>query len=582
MAAKPSVQDDLKHYSNSLDLMNKGDMDEDSEFKPLRLVHGIYGMRQGGRNQMARIKLNVGRASGNQMRVLADTSEKYANGISHITTRQAIQFHWVNLDKTPEMMDELEDAGMTTREACGNAVRGVVCSPLSGTLSDEPFDVQPYAKEAFTYFLRGPRSSTLPRKFKIAFTASLSDYQAFNHIQDVGVCAVEENGVQGFRVVAAGALGSSPQAPIKLYDCLPKEDLIPVCEAVLRVHHEFGNRDNRAKARLKFVLRDHGDDGFRKLFEDKLAEVRGEGVTGSALPDTFAAPAAPTEIPSVDGAEGEWRKWGVTTHREADFACVAIRIHKGDIPAADLRIFADLSEKYSNNDAAVSVDQNLYFRKVAIEDLSALYAELVTLGYAEKANHITDVLSCPGAATCQLGITQSKNMATELGEKLQGLSKLDEVMGARIKISGCPNSCGHHHIGNIGLHGAAAKIGDKLIPHYVLLIGGDDSSIAGGIHHATMVARIPARKVVDTITEIVRWYEAEGNGQPFTAWLRELAGAAIEDKAAARAHRKALRERLEPIFQLAEGDLTEEHFYDIGDDEKLFSLEELGAGECMS
>lgn len=581
MALTTAVEEELKKYRNTLAALEAGEIDRDKEFKPYRLVHGIYGQRADGFGQMVRIKLKWGRLTPAMMRCLADQSSKYGSGVLHITTRQAIQMHFVPLDDTLPLMEALSENEMTTREACGNAVRGVVCSPLSGTMADEPFDVQPYAEQIFHHFLRGPRSADLPRKFKIALASSYTDDQAYNNVQDIGILAVEKDGEHGFRIRAAGALGSSPQAPIELYDFLPKEELVPVCDAILRVHHKYGDRQNRAKARLKFVLREHGDEGFRKLFEEQLAEVRSEGVTGEVLPDSFPTDADPTPIPDADNAEEQrWRQYSVRSHREAGYAVVMINTPRGDIPFEDMRRFANLAEDYTDGDVAVSVDQNLYFRKVPIEKLSSLYQELGQLGYNQPANTILDVLSCPGASTCQLGITYSKNMATELSEQLTALTANDAVFASRIKISGCPNSCGQHHVGNIGLHGAAAKIGDKLVPHYVLLVGGQDN--VEEVNHANMVARIPARKVVETISALAGWYQDEAEeGEDFTGYLRRVSGADCDDKKEARKVRKVLRERLAPIYELDEDSVDESFLYDIGSD-KLFNLDDIGAGECMS
>ncbi len=583
MTLAAPVVEELKKYRSTLDALEAGTIDRDKDFRPYRLVHGIYGQRSDGFGQMIRIKLQWGRMTPTMMRCLADQSSKHGSGILHITTRQAIQVHFIPLEATAGIMEALEENGMTTREACGNAVRGVVCSPLAGTLADEPFDVQPYAKQVFEHFLRGPRSADLPRKFKIALTASYNDTQAYNNIQDIGILAVEKDGKQGFRIRAAGALGATPQAPIELYDFLEKEELIPVCDAILRIHHKYGDRQNRAKARLKFVLRDHGDDGFRKLFEEQLAEVRAEGIKGAVLDDAFAEAANPSEIPvASDAAEQLWRKYSVTPHRENGYCVVAIHVPLGDIPHEHMVLFANLAEDYTDGDVAVSVDQNLYFRKVPVEKLASLYQELGQLGYNKPSNNILDVLSCPGASTCQLGITYSKNMGKELSEKLADLAAKgnDKLLSTRIKMSGCPNSCGQHHVGNIGLHGAAAKIGDTMVPHYVLLVGGGDEVAA--VNHASMVARIPAKKVVETIVQLATWFEEEGQAdEDFTAYLRRVSGADAADAKEGRKIRKALRERLQPIYEVDPENFDESYLYDIGMD-KLFSMDDIGAGECMS
>jgi ferredoxin-nitrite reductase/sulfite reductase (ferredoxin) len=573
------VERELAKFTNTIDLLHKGAIDPDKEFKPFRLVHGVYGQRQQGANQMVRIKLSYGQMNPTQMRVLAEASERFTNGISHITTRQAIQYHFIQLDDTPALMRMLEECGLTTREACGNAVRAVVGSPLAGTRADEPFNVQPYAEAVFRHFLRGPLSSSLPRKFKIGFSGSDADPLAQANIQDIGVTAVVVDGRQGFRIVAAGGLGSSPQAPLKLYDCLPKAELIPVCEALVRVHHKYGDRQNRAKARLKFVLRNKGDAGFRALFEEQLAAAKAEGIAGKALPDALP-PANPTAIP-VEGspAERDWRAWNVHPHREAGLATVSVCIRRGDVPAREMRILADLCERYSAGDACTTNDQNIVFRRVKHADLSVLHGELAKLGYTRRAHGLVDVVSCPGASTCQLGITLSKNLGRELEEALRELGDDRRLNQSRVNISGCPNSCGQHHIGSIGLHGAASKIGDKLVPHYVLMVGGGDEGAK--LHFASMVARIPARKVAATIKALAGWYLAERSGQEsFAEYLRRQNGDGL-DKDAAKAAKAKLKERLVPIFSYKEGEIGEQDLHDLGSD-KLFSLDELGAGECMS
>jgi sulfite reductase beta subunit-like hemoprotein len=573
-----AVEQELAKYQSTIDALHAGAIDPDKEFKPFRLVHGVYGQRQQGSNQMVRIKLKYGKVTPDQMRVLADASEQFTNGISHITTRQAIQYHYIQLDDTPKLLRRLEECGLTTREACGNAVRAVCGSPNAGTLLDEPFDIEPYADAVFQHFLRGPLSATLPRKFKIALASSDADPLQQINIQDVGAMAVKIDGVEGFRIVAAAGLGSMPVAPIKLYDCLPKDQLIPVCDALVRVHHKYGDRANRAKARLKFVLKAKGDEGFRALFQEQLAEALKAGIKGKILPDKLPA-AAPTPIPAAAGEEGVWRADNVRPHREAGLAVVSVCIPRGDVPAKEMRVLADLAEWFSAGDVRSTNDQNLVFRRVKHEHLPQLFKELAKLGYTRKAHSLVDVVSCPGASTCQLGITLSKNMAKELEEALKSINADARTLNAHINISGCPNSCGQHHIGTIGLHGAASKIGDKLVPHYVLFVGGGDEGVK--VHHGTMITRIPARKAVETVKTLAAWYQAERTGtESFAQYLRRLAGEGL-DKDGVKAAKAKLKERLTPIFAIAEGQISEQDLHDIGTD-KLFSLDELGAGECMS
>jgi sulfite reductase beta subunit-like hemoprotein len=578
-ALSAAVEAELTKYASTIDALHAGAIDPDKEFKPFRLVHGVYGQRQGGENQMVRIKLKYGRVTPHQMRVLADASEAFSNGISHITTRQAIQYHFVPLDRTPELLRRLEEAGLTTREACGNAVRAVCGSPNAGTRADEPFAIEPYAEAIFQHFLRGPRSASLPRKFKIALSGSDADPLQQVNIQDVGITAVVVDGKQGFRVVAGAGLGAMPVAPCLIAACLPKEDLVPLCDAVVRVHHKHGDRQNRAKARLKFVLKVRGEDGFRALVAEELANVRADGVTGRVLPDALA-PANPTPIPPAAGAEGAWRLRNCRPHREAGLAVVSVCVPRGDVPAAMMRALATLAERFSEGDVRSTNDQDLVFRRVRHADLPALYTGLDELGLTRAAHGLTDVVSCPGASTCQLGITLSKNLAKELEERLAEKGLDPAKVGGRINISGCPNSCGQHHIGTIGLHGAASKIGDKLVPHYALMVGGGDEGAK--VHHGALVCRIPARKVAEVVAALGGWYLAERTNadQTFAAWLRTQVGAGL-DKDAARKAREALKARIEPLCAIKPDQLQDSDLRDLGTD-KLFSLAELGAGECMA
>lgn len=576
----PAVVAELKKYGDTLALLHQGAIDADKVFKPFRLVHGVYGQRQGGGNQMVRIKLPYGRVTPDQLRALAAVTERYGHGIAHITTRQAIQLHYVPLDDTPDLLRQLEEAGMTTREACGNAVRAVVGSPRIGTLPEEPFAVDPYQEAVFRHFLRGPLSASLPRKFKIGFSSSDADRLAQSTIQDIGITAVVVDGRQGFRVVAAGALGSSPQAPVLVRACCAKPELIPLCEAILRVFHKHGDRQNRAKARLKFVLRSKGEAAFLALVEEELRAVVAEGVQGRELPDRLPE-AAPSPIPAAaDPVEQAWRRWNVRAHREPGLAVVSVTVPRGDLAPARLRELATLAEVFSQGDVRTSNDQNLLLRRVPIPRLGELFARLAVLGHAGHAHSIVDVLSCPGAATCQLGLTRSKGLAELLETALADLSD-PGVRSTRINISGCPNSCGQHHIGGIGLHGAAAKIGDKLVPHYVLLIGGRDEG--DRVHHAAMICRIPARRVAAVIRQLATWYLAERQeGEDLTVWLRRQAGSGL-DKAAAAAARNDLKARIAPLCAYQEATLEEQDLCDLGSTQ-LFSesMQELGAGECMS
>ncbi len=565
-----AIADEVRLFEERIAQLQRGEITDD-QFRPFRLKHGIYGQRQPG-FQMVRVKVPSGVLTTEQLHALADIADQYSTGRGHLTTRENIQFHFVKLANVPAVMRRLAAAGLTTREACGNTVRNVTSCPLAGICSDEAFDVTPHALGVTRFLLRHPDFHDLPRKFKIAFSGCEDDGNcAVAGIHDVGLIARVRgtNGTaqRGFKVLVGGGLGSLPTEAATLAEFLPEAELLPTIEAVLRVFDASGNRKNKFKARLKFVLRDKGIEEFRRLVAEKRATV-------STPAEVFAvaSPLAPQLVnigpgAAAPAADPDYERWLATNampQRQSGFVAVWIKLAAGGVTSAQMRGLADSLARHRLPGARIAVLQDFLVPWVRREQLPQLHADLNALALATPgARTIADVTGCPGATTCNLGITRSLTLAEELSALLAGESD-PEVLKLRIKISGCPNSCGQHHIADIGFYGNARKIGDQQAPFYQLLLGGEVTGEGVRFGKQTMV--VAAKQVPETIRALLDFYRSsrEGN-EPFRAWL-------------ARTPEAALVARLRPYAEPPEG--SPDNFFDWGDTEH-YSLQ-LGRGECAS
>jgi sulfite reductase (ferredoxin) len=566
-------------------------------FRSFRLAHGIYGQRQPG-VQMVRVKIPTGSLDGAQLRLLADLVEDFSNGSAHLTTRQDVQFYYVRLERVPDMLRRLAAGGLTTREACGNSVRNVTACPVSGSLLDEAFDIRPYALATWRYLVRNPFCQQMARKFKIAFSACPEDCAA-TAIHDIGALGrvVFRDGSprQGFRVVVGGGLGPTPFVAQVLRDFVAPEDLLPTFKAILLAFSEQGNRRTKSKARLKFVLHRLGLERFRALVDEKLAGLtaaeREEAALARWLPVAArdaagapAGPAAPIPLPGSEatplagvghGAAGSattsWRpvpaagrggaapaplKGGygavaddagfarffaraVRRHHDPERAIVTITVPLGDLKAPALRAVADLAARHASDEVRIAIDQNLVLPHARRSDLRPIYDALTAAGLDDTtAGTALDITSCPGADTCALGIASSKGVAAAVRQALlplAGNGAAAALEGVTIKVSGCPNSCGQHHIANIGLHGVARTVNGKQIPAYQLHLGG---AIAGGTGRiGKALDKIPARRVPAAVAALLKWYageRSEGEALPefFDRQPPELVRAALQPFAA--------------------------------------------------
>jgi sulfite reductase (ferredoxin) len=470
------------------------------------LARGVYGQRQFG-VQMIRIKLPYGKVTSEQLHRIAGVSDEYSRGRLHITTRQDIQIHHVSLDRTPELWAQLEKDDITLREACGNAVRNITASETAGIDINEPFDVSPYADATFKFFLRNPICQEMGRKFKMSFSGT-DDDTAISFIHDLGFIAKikTENGVakKGFKVLLGGGLGSQPRHADVIYDFLEEDVLIPTIEGVLRIFDRFGERSKRAKARLKFLVKDIGVTAFLELVAAEIHTL--EYQTFKVDTTTFEQPVSFQEItiPAVEieneVAFQKWKETNVIKQKQAGLFAIGIKVHLGDFYTPKARLLADLVKKYAANEIRLTLRQNILIRHIREELIPFFYVELQKLGFANAGyNSTADITACPGTDTCNLGISSSTGIAVVLEKVLE--EEYPNYLNNKeiaIKISGCMNACGQHNMAHIGFQGMSIKAGNLQVPALQVLIGGGILGDGKG-RFSDKLAKIPSKRGPDAL-----------------------------------------------------------------------------------
>jgi sulfite reductase (ferredoxin) len=510
----PVVARDIVDLEKKIRLYREGKIDDD-KFRSLRLVRGIYGQRQPG-VQMVRIKLPLGRVTTKQLRRIADISDEYASSNLHATTRQDIQIHFVSLDKTPELWAKLEKDSITTREACGNTVRNVTASDLAGIDPKEVFDVTPHAYTMFQYLLRNPICQEMGRKFKISFSSS-DDDTAFSFIHDLGFIPKIVNGKKGFKVMIGGGLGANPYLALVAYEFLEEEYIIPFTEAVLRVFDRYGERTRRMKARFKFLLDDFGLEKIMALVEEERKAIKNKvyQIDENIVPAPFIPNFKSTETVEIADVKkyDRWFKTNVVAQKQSGFFGVYVKLALGNMSSTLSRQFADIVDTYASNELRVTVNQGYLIRFVRPEALKHLFVALDKLGLAEPGfDSVADITACPGTESCNLAISDSTNISLAL-EKVIREEYPDLVFNVdiKIKISGCPNSCGQHGLAGIGLHGSTIK--DKqgnVLPALVVLLGGGKLKDGAGII-SDKIIKIPSRRGPAALRLLLNDYEANAN-----------------------------------------------------------------------
>ena len=531
---------EIANFEDQVKLFKSGEKDE-VEFLRFRLRQGVYGQRQPDA-QMIRVKLPFGGVTADQMDVLGEVAEKYAPlKKGHFTTRENVQYHHVPLGDTTDLLRTLGDAGMSTREACGNVVRNVVAAPTAGVSKDEAVDVTPYAAAYARYFLRHPTTQNMPRKSKVAFSGSEKD-EAMVLMHDVGMLARVRDGVRGFKIVVGGGLSTNAMMAKTLREFVPAEDLIVNCEAVLRVfNRQDEERKSIAKARIKFTIARLGIDKFREMIDEELEGdwAKKEIDLDSLMfvddedSDAPAVDSGATPEPADDPAYAYWKRTNIEAQRQDGFSVVFVRVERGDVYANQWSQLADVARKYAGGRARIDQQQNLVYRWVRNESLYDIYQALGAIGFSAAGREtIRDVVTCPGTDSCKLGITSSMGLNKALGETLDGMGDLDPLVEKmHIKASGCPNSCGQHHIASIGFHGAVVKGPGGQAPAYELFLGGRSNEEAGTKVGARVKARIPAKQAPEALKTVLDIYLAQRNdGEEFADFIDRVGVAEFEEK----------------------------------------------------
>lgn len=563
----PIVEQDIIDLEKKIRAFREGKI-HDEKFRSLRLARGVYGQRQPG-VQMVRIKLPFGKVTFKQLLKIADISDEYGSRNLHLTTRQDIQIHYVSLDRTPELWARLEQDDITLREACGNTVRNVTASPTAGIDPLEPFDVSPYAHATFEYFLRNPVCQEMGRKFKISFSSSDAD-TAFSYVHDIGaIPKVNASGERGFKILLGGGLGAQPILASIVEEFLPEDQLIPYIEAIIRVFDRYGERNNRNKARMKYLIQKIGLDEVLRL-----AKIERTAIKVKSYPinrDTITLPKLPAETTYAEVSISnpfryeQWLATNVFEQKQKGFYGVYIKVPVGDIPSDTARQLVKVLEPLVANEIRITQNQGLLLKFVRKDALPALYEGLAKLELAAPGfDTVADVTTCPGTDTCNLGISNSMTMARVLEDLIY--NEYEDLIYNReikIKISGCMNSCGQHGLAHIGFHGSSLKAGTKVLPSVQVMLGG--GTVGDGVGRAAeRVIKVPSKRATDVLRMVLNDYkEFSPEGETFHAYYD-------------RQGKDYFYRMLKPLADLTT--LTDDEFIDWGHQETYVSA--IGVGEC--
>ena len=574
----PILEHEFNDFDNEAQRFLKGDASQ-KEFMGYRLLQGVYGQRQPD-VQMIRVKLPFGGITPDQFDTFAEIAEKYAPlKKGHITTRQNVQFHFIPLLEAAEALRVLGDAGLSSREACGNTVRNVTCDPFAGVDPDEAFDPTPYVGAVVRYFVRNKLIQSLPRKFKLAFSSTDED-RAVTGIHDLGFIPRIQNGQKGFEISTGGGTSILPRVGRVLYDFVSVNEYLKVVEAVIRIFDRQDElRKNRARARIKFFIDRIGLEAFRELVD---AEMQGEWIKERHFdpePIKFIdneeerLPAKPLNPGSPNGDQHEFSTWAaanVQPQRQDGFSTAEVKVARGDLSIEQLRGVAQIMRDFTGGNARTTDEQNVLLRWVRNESLYDVWCRLNEIGLSDAgARQINDVVSCPGTDSCKLGITNSMGLAKAIQERVEQLSIQDALTKKiHIKMSGCPNGCGRHHIANIGFYGAAMKFDKRQVPAYIIMLGGQYDD--GNLRMAERLnVRVPSKRVPEVVERFVRHYQAQRNtDEAFNAFV---------DRVGAESFEALIKDLSLPVT------FDDEHMHEFIDwnQKQIYKLER-GEGECMA
>ena len=574
-------------FANTVKLYRQGKYDSDS-FRRFRLQHGAYGTRLADDYAMVRIKLPAGEVYPNQIERISQLSEQFSIGSAHFSTRENIQLHWVVLEDVSEILRGLSEVGLTSREACGNTVRNVMCSPLSGVCPDEKFDATPYALATARFFLRNPMSQNLPRKFKFNFTCC--EKHGMVRMVDVGLIphTREQDGTtqKGFKIFLGGGLGNRSFVGHQLEDFTPEEDLLYTSIAVMRIFDRLGDRKNMARNRMRYLVNDMGWEKFQNLVLKERAIVRATQsvVTRLNVDDTPNEIKRPIRVSdesgstSVDGY-ARWLKGSTFKQKQSGYYSVFVTLEAGDITSNQLHVLSELIQDYSAEGLGrAGFSQNISLRYVHEDDLPHLYTKLLSAGLAKSGSlTMSAPIGCSGTTSCNLALTNSHRLAKEIQRKFLEL-KLDEdddLRDSSIKISGCPNSCGQHGIATIGFFGGGARVDKDMYPNYMMQLGGrSDGETMLGIS----CLRVPAKRVIPVILKIIEIFKENKKPEDdLKSWIHRVVNGVDDSKIKSI---NDLKETLTPLT-LPPSKTEDPDFYaDYGSDTSYHT--KTGKGECAA
>jgi len=608
LAGKLSDQlaEEIDTFDTEVELRRQGKLDE-KIFAETRLRRGAYGQRYDnsqrhdgektqqiafpeGKNSkgpgtawdapgMMRIKIPFGGLNCEQLVLLAELAEEYSDDILHITTRQDIQLHFIHIDNTPTLMRRLASVGITTREACGNSVRNVTGCPFAGVCPDESFDITPYARALTRFMLGHPDAQNFGRKFKPSFSGCQQHACALAAMHDMGFIGetrtVDGEVQRGFRIVVGGGLGAVPRQA-KLFDeFFPADEILPITQAVARVFGRLGEKKIRSRARMKFLVDKLGVDEFKRLVleeREKLHEDnRWKDYLDGAEDENETPLKQPGELPEVadNPAYQQWAKTNLREQRQPGYVTATVAFPLGDFTADQARALADIADQFTNGTMRATVEQNLVIRWVSKSDAFALYEALDAVGLSQAgASNIMDIVSCPGTDTCKLGIASSRGLAAELRDRLAKKSfELDEaIQGLHIKVSGCFNSCGQHHVADIGFYGVSRNVKGFKVPHFQVVLGGQWEN-NGGSYGLPIVA-IPSKRIPDVVDKISDFYIRERQkDECFTDFVQRIGKVTI-------------RQMLDVFTQDMPDHDADRSFYSDWGDPREYSIGDIGKGEC--
>ncbi|MDG2381369.1 MAG: nitrite/sulfite reductase [Pirellulaceae bacterium] len=596
---------EIDTFETEIALRSQDKIDE-KVFAETRLRRGVYGQRydNGQRHDgtkshelafeekitkgpntvwdapgMQRIKIPYGGMTPEQLELMADLAEEYSDGIGHITTRQDFQLHFIHIDDTPALMRRLAAVGITTREACGNSVRNVTGCPYMGVCADEPFDVTPYARALTEFMLGHPDAQNFGRKFKPTFSGCHQHACGLAQMHDLGLTAVvrEVDGVEkrGFKVVVGGGLGAVPRQA-KLFDeFMAPEEILPVAQAMARVFGRHGEKKMRSRARLKFLIEKWGIEKFK---EEVLAEranlshdPRWNDYLKNIDVDEEQPLKPPGELPAVNGNPrmNHWLKTNVRDQRQAGYATATVALPLGDITPHQLRKLADIVREFTQGTIRTTVEQNFVIRWVSKSDLPALFEALDAIGLSEAgACNVTDIVTCPGTDTCKLGISSSRGLAGELRTRLaiKGVELDQAIQDLHIKISGCFNSCGQHHVADIGFYGVSRTLQGFKVPHFQVVLGGQWEENAGS--YGLPIVAIPSKRVPAALDRITEFYlTTRDKGERFSDFVTRIGKGKI-------------RELLDDLTKNPPEPEIDPSFFADWSDPRQYSIGDIGKGEC--